>query len=409
VIDIEVEIDSMATKNNNSNVLCIIPARGGSKGIPKKNIKSLGGFPVIAYSIEAALESKVASRVVVSTDNLEIADYAIRFGAECPFLRPSEFASNNSRDIDYVKHAIEWFAQNESQVPGFIAILRPTTPLRDTFVIDEAIKLLMSKPSASSLRSSHKASETPFKWFLQKNSFYEPLTDKLTIADTDRPRQSFDDVYIPNGYVDVIRTSVVLEQNSVYGDNILLFETTRVLEIDTLEDFELIENMLKLKKYRIFEQLQKKYQNINKRHVAKFRHTGIVVLCMDKMLEFYTSRLGFEISQDWVEESGYLDKLLGVENQKVRMVKLSDRLGEVKLELLDFIDSNKSMVKSNTYSLGYTHMALQIDDIDEFYNREKENLEFISEPLLSTEGFAKVCYCRDIEGNLLEIVEMLIL
>ena len=107
----------------------IIPARGGSKGVPRKNIKLLKGFPLIAYSIVAAKMSKMTDRVIVSTDSQEISDIAQKYDAEVPFLRPAEYAHDRSPDIDFVRHAIDWFAKNESNQPELFVHLRPTTPL----------------------------------------------------------------------------------------------------------------------------------------------------------------------------------------------------------------------------------------------------------------------------------------
>ena len=140
---------------NAQGMYAIIPARGGSKGVPKKSIALLCGFPLIAYSIAAAKLSKKIERVIVSTDSEEMAEVARSFGAETPFMRPAEFARDTSPDIEFVEHAISWFQKNESSVPEFLVHLRPTTPLRIPEDIDRAIEMLAKHKDATSLRSGY--------------------------------------------------------------------------------------------------------------------------------------------------------------------------------------------------------------------------------------------------------------
>lgn len=218
----------------------IIPARGGSKGVPGKNIRLLGGFPLIAYSIVAARLAKLVDRVVVSTDSEEIAAVAHLYGAEVPFLRPSEFAQDRSPDLDFVLHAIEQFRQ-EGVVPEFLVHLRPTTPLRDPELIDAAITAMAKAPDATSLRSAHPCAESPFKWFLLKDDgFYTGITtDDMDLLN--QPRQMFPTVYVPDGYVDVLRTSFIETVGAMHGQRVLGFISPVCREVDTIEDFEALE------------------------------------------------------------------------------------------------------------------------------------------------------------------------
>lgn len=146
-------------------ITAIIPARGGSKGIPQKNIMDIGGFPLIAYSIAAAKLSKKIDRVIVSTDSKEIAEIAKRFGAEVPFMRPKEIATDTSPDIDFIKHALSWFKAKEGRTPKYIVHLRPTTPLRHPADIDRSITKLAAHSRATSLHSAHELRESPYKLF----------------------------------------------------------------------------------------------------------------------------------------------------------------------------------------------------------------------------------------------------
>ena len=127
---------------DNKNVVGIIPARGGSKGVPKKNIREIGGFPMIAYSIIAAKFVENMGRCIISTDSNEIAEVAKSFGGDVPFLRPSELATDSSTDIEYIRHAMEWFNDNEGYIPEYWVILRPTTPLREPEVVQNLLPTL---------------------------------------------------------------------------------------------------------------------------------------------------------------------------------------------------------------------------------------------------------------------------
>ncbi|MEK9195421.1 MAG: acylneuraminate cytidylyltransferase family protein, partial [Patescibacteria group bacterium] len=129
-----------------SIILALIPARGGSKGIPKKNIKLLGGKPLIVWSIEVAKQSRYIDRIIVSTDNEEIAEVARSAGAEVPFLRPAEIAQDLTPDMPVFEHALAWLRENDNFIPEFIVHLRPTGPLRTAKEIDEAIEMLAADP-----------------------------------------------------------------------------------------------------------------------------------------------------------------------------------------------------------------------------------------------------------------------
>ena len=153
-------------KIKNGETWAIIPARGGSKGVPRKNIKPLGGFPLIAYSIAVCKMSSVISRIIVSTDDDEIAEISREFGAEVPFMRPKEAAGDRSTDYEFMEHVLNWFDENEGVAAEFFAHIRVTTPLREVSVVDRAFELFEESKDYTSLRSAHRASESPYKWFL---------------------------------------------------------------------------------------------------------------------------------------------------------------------------------------------------------------------------------------------------
>lgn len=224
------------------DVIAIIPARGGSKGVPGKNIIQLLGHPLIAYSIAASRLSNTISRTIVSTDSEEIAAIATQYGAEVPFMRPSEFATDTSTDREFLLHAVQWFQTHEGACPEYFVHLRPTTPLREPAVIDEAVRLIQKTPESTSLRSAHIAPKTPYKWFeLNERGFFTGIRPNDTRTEYyNLPRQSFPPVYDPNGYVDIVRTSQMTTSQSVHGVAMLGFITPRCHEIDTEEDLVLL-------------------------------------------------------------------------------------------------------------------------------------------------------------------------
>jgi N-acylneuraminate cytidylyltransferase len=133
-------------------ILVIIPARGGSKGIPRKNIRMFSGYPLIAWSIAAAKKSQSVTRVIVSTDDPEIAAVAREWGAETPFLRPTEFAQDKTTDLPVFEHALKWLKENEKYQPDIVIQLRPTSPIRPLHCVDDAVKILLDHPQADSVR-----------------------------------------------------------------------------------------------------------------------------------------------------------------------------------------------------------------------------------------------------------------
>lgn len=247
---------------NRENVVALIPARSGSKSVPRKNVFPLNGFPLIAYSIAAAKLSKQIERVVVTTDSEEIAALARTFGAEAPFIRPAELAGDLSPDRDFVIHALKWFSQNEGHIPELVVHLRPTSPLRDPALIDRAIDIMKQHSDAHSLRSAHEMAERPEKCFKRIGDFFEgmfPLDSRLEYHNL--PRQSFTPSYKPDGYVDILRSSYILSQEGrLHGDKILAFITPDTGDIDSLKDIERLKAFLSSEHWSIVAYLQGRSQ-----------------------------------------------------------------------------------------------------------------------------------------------------
>ena len=156
-------------------VLALIPARGGSKSIPRKNLLQIAGRPLIAYSIEHALASRHITRVIVSTDDTEIAEVARAHGAEVPFMRPAEFAQDQSTDLEVFRHALTALKADQGYTCECVVHLRPTGPLRLVARVDEAIELFLHHPEADSLRSVTWPEQTPYKMWRQRDGYLEPL------------------------------------------------------------------------------------------------------------------------------------------------------------------------------------------------------------------------------------------
>ena len=242
---------------SSGEIFAIIPARGGSKGVPKKNIELLGGYPLIAFAIVAAKLCSEIERVIVSTDSPEIADIAKSYGAEAPFLRPPELAQDTSPDIDFIRHATDWFQSHEGSQPDFLVQLRPTTPLRDPALIDSAIRAIQSNAGATSLRSAHELQEPVQKMMGIRAGFLVGLfPDDPRPEYYNLPRQVFLPSYHPNGYVDIIRTDFVRRNNGLNGPRILAFTTPVAVEVDRPEDFEYLEYLIEKKGHPLCDYLE---------------------------------------------------------------------------------------------------------------------------------------------------------
>ena len=227
-----------------SKIVALIPARSGSKGVPGKNIKPLAGFPLIAYSIKAALKSKLIDRVIVSTDSEEYANIAREYGAEVPFLRPSELSGDKAADTDFFKHAIDWFIENEGEVPEYFAHLRPTTPLREPNVIDTALKSFIGS-DFTALRSVHKMTESSYKSFEIEDGKLKCLCGgNFDIESANLARQAYPSTYDANGYIDVVRSEMVIQKNLIHSDRVQAYVTDVSYEIDELSDIDFLEYLI---------------------------------------------------------------------------------------------------------------------------------------------------------------------
>ncbi len=228
-----------------SEVVALIPARAGSKGVPGKNIRLLGGYSLLAWSIAASLKTKSIDRVIVSTDSEEYATLARELGADVPFLRPAELSGDSSTDYDFVLHSLNWLRENSSE-PDYIVHIRPTTPFREPEMIEQAIKQFKSAITATAMRSVHEMSESAYKTFeIASTGVLQCVGSGITSLDAaNNARQGFAKTYQANGYVDILLTSFIRKQGLLHGDSVLPFITPVVTEVDSEEDFSYLEYQL---------------------------------------------------------------------------------------------------------------------------------------------------------------------
>lgn len=225
-------------------VLAIIPARSGSKSVIDKNIRMMAGKPMLAYSIEHALQAQNINRVIVSTDSPKYAEIAKQYGAEIPFLRPSEYAADTSLDIEVFEHALKFLEAEEGYCPDIVVQLRPTYPIRETEDIDRMIDMMAEDESLDSIRCVTKAQEIPYKmWNLSEDGFLIPIVKEIPEC-YNMPRQALPAAYYQNACIDVIRASVIVNQHSMSGKKIKGYVMEQYFDIDTEEEFRRAEKYL---------------------------------------------------------------------------------------------------------------------------------------------------------------------
>jgi|TARA_B100000029_G_C17436489_1_gene909854 CMP-N-acetylneuraminic acid synthetase len=216
-------------------ITAIIPARGGSKSIPRKNIVDLGGFPLIAYSIAACKLSKNIDRIVVSTEDKEIAMIAKSFGAEIPFVRPPELSQDNSTDVGFLRHFFDNIDVEE------VALIRPTTPFRDPKIVDEAIEQYFKiRDKITGFRTVSEINENPYKVYKIEDNICRGFFPNFNGEEnyTNLPRQTFPKAYMGNGHIDIVKKETAL-QNTTFGSIIYSYTCQKEIDIDSPFDLKL--------------------------------------------------------------------------------------------------------------------------------------------------------------------------
>lgn len=230
---------------SNKKILCIIPARGGSKGVPGKNIRPIGGIPLIGWTIEVALSTSCLDRIIVSTDDEEIADIVQDYGIDVPFLRPKKLAQDNTPDMPVYEHTLRWLKKHEHYNPDIIVWLRPTSPLRTNTDIEHAVELLIDS-NADWVRSVCEVTHHPYWMYKLENGKMKTFIDDIDIQKYFQ-RQLLPAVYRINGAVDVTWRKTILEKRLDYSGNLqaYIMPVERSLDIDTEADIRLLESIFK--------------------------------------------------------------------------------------------------------------------------------------------------------------------
>lgn len=221
-------------------MIAIIPARGGSKGLPGKNIRHLNGKPLIAYTIEAALKAKNIDRVIISTDDEEIARVAVEYGAELPFMRPTELASDTAMAVDNYVYTINRLEGESGKSIDAFVVLQPTSPLRIAEDIDGAIELFNEKKADSVISYTPEAHPVTWHKYINSEGLFEDIFD-----DNIKNRQENRVSYYPNGAVYVFRTAMIRERRYYTEKSYAyIMPRSRSVDIDFIEDFEYAEFLL---------------------------------------------------------------------------------------------------------------------------------------------------------------------
>ena len=222
---------------NKRRVLAVIPARANSKGLPGKNVMELAGKPLIAWSIDAAIESNCVDKVVVSTDSQEIADIAKSCGADVPFLRPAALAMDDTPGIAPLLHACQ-------MVPGYdyVALLQPTSPLRNAADLDSAIRLMVGQGADFCISVTRAKQHPNWLFHLSEQGYLQRYEEAAMATD----RQSLSPVYAPNGALYVARIAALMEHGTLNGPDTIAYEMSaeRSTDIDTALDLKICEMLM---------------------------------------------------------------------------------------------------------------------------------------------------------------------
>jgi len=229
--------------------LAIITARGGSRGIPQKNLRKIAGKHLIEYTINNAKSSKLIDKIIVSTDSEKIASFSKSKHVEVPFLRPKNLSKSNSNTIDTINHTINFLKTQENYIPDIITILQPTSPLRTVEILDKSIRLLKNSRVSSSILGVVKVKNHPFLCFEMKNSFLKPFKSDFQKY---YQRQQFPDFFYPTGSIYTFWYKTLKKYGNIYGPKIkpLLINKEDSVDIDT--PYDLFEAEMKIKNWKKF-------------------------------------------------------------------------------------------------------------------------------------------------------------
>mgnify|MGYP001205986369 CR=1 FL=1 len=235
------------------NIVGIIPARGGSVGVPLKNIKNLNGHPLIKYTIDSALESNSLDRVIVSTDHDKIAEISLRFGAEVPFVRPQDISEDVDTEL-VLQHAVKYL-ESESYSVDAVVLLQPTSPFRKASTIKKTVDLFKKSKNCDSVITVQNIEGHRPEWMLSLDNNGRVIPYATPFEDEGRPviklaaRQSFPKLYKQNGLVYVTDKKLLMNKTLTIGPNALavVVDEEEAVDIDTFTDFHIAEALMKMK------------------------------------------------------------------------------------------------------------------------------------------------------------------
>lgn len=224
-------------------ILAIIPARGGSKGVTRKNVRNLAQKPLIAYTIEAAKTSKYLDRIIVSTDDEEISCVSKSYGAEVPFFRPIELAQDDTPGIEPILHCLNWLVKEQAYVPDYVCVLQCTSPLRNHYQINQAIEEMFNK-DADSIISVYESDKSPYWMKKIKNG---KLVNFLDSNKDYTRRQDIPKAYMLNGAIYICKTEMLIKNRSWYSENTIPYIMDKItsVDIDDIDDFRYVEYLMK--------------------------------------------------------------------------------------------------------------------------------------------------------------------
>jgi len=231
-------------KNCMRETIGIIAARGGSKAIPRKNIKLLAGKPLIAWTIEAALQCKGLSRIIVSTDDSEIAGVARQWGAEVPFMRPADLARDDSSSISVVQHALHWMEENEGFSPGYVTLLQPTSPFRTAEDIHQSIELAKKRRAAAVVSVCE---AEPHPYLCKRVSADGTMANFIATDIVYLRRQEMPPAYALNGAIYLCPGETLVQVKTFFPEGTIAYvmPKERSLDVDTAWDWRLAELIMK--------------------------------------------------------------------------------------------------------------------------------------------------------------------
>jgi len=352
-----------------TEILALIPARGGSKGIPRKNIRSFAGYPLVVWSIAAGLQANSVSRVLVSTDDEEIASIAREYGAHAPFLRPSELSQDRTPDFPVFEHALKWLEDIEGYKPEIVIQLRPTSPIRPKDCIDSAVKILVEHPNADCVRGVVPAGQNPYKmWrFNGYDSPMDPLIQVEGITEPyNAPRQILPPAYWQTGHIDAIRTTTISRKSSLTGDIIypLVIDSRYIVDIDTLADWAKYEAL-------VYQSGLDMVMPNNKLRRAMPEKIAMVIFDFDGV---------FTDNRVWTGQDGK-ETVASYRSDSVRLGELREKGIEVMIlssEPNPVVDARASKVKVEAiYGIGWQDKGRVMREVLEKKNIRAENVIYV--------------------------------